>query len=284
MKAQLRSLPRVRAVVFDVYGTMLISNSGDVGTAVERAQPQAMDAALVASGLEIQIAPREAVDCLLHAIHRHHERLTAAGIEYPEVDIVEVWADLLGGPGGISPDTVNFCPEDLERLAVEYEMRVNPVWPMPFLQECLASLHEAGLLLGIISNAQFFTQDLFSALMDESLDQLGFDAQLRFYSYQAREAKPGLTLYQRARETFQTLQISADEVLYVGNDMLNDIMPAERLGFRTALFAGDARSLRCRENDPRVEGVTPDLVITHLSQLEDCLNLKKTNTIDECQA
>jgi putative hydrolase of the HAD superfamily len=53
--------------------------------------------------------------------------------------------------------------------------------------------------------------------------------------------------------------------------MLNDIYPAHRSGFQTALFAGDARSLRWRRDDPRCSGLTPDLVVTDLNQVADLL-------------
>jgi putative hydrolase of the HAD superfamily len=53
----------------------------------------------------------------------------------------------------------------------------------------------------------------------------------------------------------------------VGNDMLKDIWPAARLGCKTALFAGDRRSLRLREDDERCRELEPDLVVDDLSQL-----------------
>jgi putative hydrolase of the HAD superfamily len=56
-------------------------------------------------------------------------------------------------------------------------------------------------------------------------------------------------------------------VLYIGNDIRNDIWPADRLGCRTALFAGDARSLRLREDDERLSDVKPDRVVTALGQI-----------------
>ena len=56
-------------------------------------------------------------------------------------------------------------------------------------------------------------------------------------------------------------------VLYLGNDMLNDIYPARTVGFQTALFAGDRRSLRLRKDDPRCAALSPDLVVTDLGQL-----------------
>ena len=51
-------------------------------------------------------------------------------------------------------------------------------------------------------------------------------------------------------------------------------------GMRTALFAGDARSLRMRETDPRVNGVDPDIVLTDLDQLIDCLEPKRRYTTE----
>ena len=49
--------------------------------------------------------------------------------------------------------------------------------------------------------------------------------------------------------------------------MLNDISAASRAGFKTALFAGDRRSLRLREGDPRVRGIMPDRVARRLEDL-----------------
>jgi putative hydrolase of the HAD superfamily len=51
--------------------------------------------------------------------------------------------------------------------------------------------------------------------------------------------------------------------------MLNDIYPAHKLGFQTALFAGDARSLRLRADDSRCLNLSADLILTDLGQLID---------------
>ena len=58
-----------------------------------------------------------------------------------------------------------------------------------------------------------------------------------------------------------------DQVAYIGNDRRNDMAPAQDVGFQTILFAGDARSLRMRDDDPTCNHVQPDLRITHLDQL-----------------
>jgi FMN phosphatase YigB (HAD superfamily) len=52
----------------------------------------------------------------------------------------------------------------------------------------------------------------------------------------------------------------------VGNDALRDLAPARAAGFQTALFAGDARSLRGAE-----QAGEACAVITSLSQLPHLL-------------
>ena len=47
--------------------------------------------------------------------------------------------------------------------------------------------------------------------------------------------------------------------------------PADAVGFQTALFAGDRRSLRLRTEDRRCLDLRPDLVLTDLGQLNQYL-------------
>ena len=78
-------------------------------------------------------------------------------------------------------------------------------------------------------------------------------------------------MFEAAAKNLRELNIHAKSVLYVGNDMLNDIYPAKMAGFKTALFAGDARSLRLRENHPKCQNLSADLVITDLVQVLNLL-------------
>jgi putative hydrolase of the HAD superfamily len=269
----LRPLDGVRAVLFDIYGTLFISTSGDLGagsTAAKRGR--AFEAALRAADLPADCDGEQGVDRLYAAIRGEHDRNRARGVEYPEVDIVEMWRRALSGL--VPPDRLRSAAGrvTLEKVALEYEMRTNPVWPMPHLRECLDFLRQQGFVLGLVSNAQFFTSQLFPALLGAPAGALGFDGHLSCYSYRHGHAKPGLLLYRVAGELLAGRGIQAREVLHVGNDMLKDIRPASALGFRTALYAGDARSLRRREDDPRVRDVVPDLVLTDLLSLKRCLS------------
>lgn len=268
----LRKLPNVRAVLFDVYGTLFISGSGEVGTAVRAACEQALSEAFDALGIATVAEPGQGVEYLFRAIEASHAESRRLGIDYPEVDIVEIWRDVvaeLGRQGVVERSALDSI--DFERLAVQYEARANPCWPMPAMQKCLTQLRHAGIVLGIISNAQFYTAQLFVALLGEPAESWGFDPKMQYYSYRYGRSKPGLGMHRAAVEALSSRGITPDETLYVGNDMLNDVWPACKLGFRTALFAGDGRSLRCREEDQRLASIVPDLVLTDLGQLPGCI-------------
>ncbi|MBD3674599.1 MAG: HAD family hydrolase [Planctomycetaceae bacterium] len=266
-------LDEIKAVLFDIYGTLLISGSGDIGAHAETVPAKALIAAMQAVGLPVLPDPEHGVAVLHETILAHQERHRLEDIQYPEIDILAVWRDVLNRYCEEGWSDVVLTPILCEQLAVEYECRVNPVWPMPGITETIRKMAETGRELGLISNAQFFTPLLFPVLCDASLDDLGFRDDLRFYSYRYLRAKPGEYLYQQAADTLDTLGISPAQTLYVGNDMLKDIWPASTIGFKTALFAGDARSLRCREGDDRVREVHPDLVVTDLRQLLTALGV-----------
>ena len=128
---------------------------------------------------------------------------------------------------------------------------------MPGLKETLAAIRERGLLLGIVSNAQFYTPLLFEAFLGAPPDELGFTPDCCVWSYREREGKPSTALYEKLATALEASSIAPDQTLYVGNDVRNDIRPAQRIGFKTALFAGDQRSLRLRQDDPECAAIKP---------------------------
>ncbi len=272
--ARLRSLRAVRAVLFDIYGTLVISGSGDIGVTAQDRCADAMRGALASVGVPLRetAAGQAAADCLVAQIAGDHAARRRGGVDHPEVDLVEVWRAALGefaARGWLASDPESV---DVPRLALEYEVRVNPVWPMPGVQATLAGLRDRGLAVGLISNAQFFTRALFAAFWGVPCEALGVDPDLVFLSYEHGWAKPSEYLYGRAAAELRSRGISPHDVIYMGNDLLNDVWPAARVGFATALFAGDARSLRTRAGDPRVAGLVPDIVVTELRQLLICLD------------
>lgn len=255
--------PAVRAVLFDVYGTLFISASGDISNGRQRSGTQSLRQLL--EHYHIHRSPEQLRTAFVHSVRAEHQRLKHTGIDFPEVRYEEIWATVLGWKDS----------DRLKEFATAYESIVNPVYPMPGLNRVLTELKTRGIAMGIISNAQFFTPLLFPAFLGKSLDDLGFDTQLCFYSYTFNIAKPATHMYLKAKDVLADRGIPPEAALYTGNDMLNDIYPARRAGFRTLLFAGDKRSLRLREKekekDERVIRLQADGVITQLSQLISCV-------------
>lgn len=272
MQPHTAPLAGIRAVLFDIYGTLVISASGDIGLGGDRNEEEAFGQALAACDLVVTNlhCSLSGPDLLKQTIRAFHSERKTAGIEYPEVEIRQIWRNILARL--LDRDPAALEQGLVERVAVEYECRVNPVWPMPGLAETLSALCDRGLILGIISNAQFYTPLLFDAFLNQSLKDLGFDLQASAFSFRLLEAKPSTRIYEEPLAALRLHQgIEPDQVLYVGNDMLNDIWPAQRCGFRTALFAGDGRSLRLREDDPKIVGIEPDRVVTDLRQIPDLI-------------
>lgn len=270
---RLSKLIGIRAVVFDVYGTLISSGVGDISLATEQDRDQALKATLLDAEIEITNQAAEiAFDKRLHSfIKQAQNERSQQGITYPEVEIREVWQRFLQS---LQEERLisSKAPIDTNTLIVDYESRINPTQAMPGLAETLDNINERGFALSIISNAQFYTPLLFETFLNQDLNALNFCPQCSVWSYQEREGKPSARLYEIASERLMTHHgIEASEVLYIGNDQRNDIWPAQLVGFKTALFAGDALSLRRREEDPNCKDVIADLELTDLRQISECI-------------
>ena len=257
-----RPLPRQpEAVLFDIYGTLFTSASGDISTIDQRDSTPAVAASLDHIGARPLGKEATAVLALQFRaeIARDHRRSRSAGIRFPEVDVREIWrraaADL----------TILDGAELIERFALCYEMSANPVWPMPGAAALLSRLR-GRLPIGIVSNAQFYTPLLFPGLLELTIDELGFRPDLVSFSYDHGIAKPDPHLFDCPLAALSGQGIDSSGVVYVGNDMLNDVATATSAGCMTILFAGDRRSLRLRENHPAVGSLAPDSVVQTLEQ------------------
>jgi len=249
---------KIQCVMFDIYGTLFVSESGDINISKKESKGTWKIERLLQK-FDIRETPQALFENLFNEIEKKHEVLRENGIDYPEVEIDQIWMRILG----------NRSPEEIRAFALEFELIVNPAYPMPHLKQMLSGLKDRNILMGIISNAQFYTPYLFNGFLNSNSKDLGFHPILTLYSYKFGYAKPSTFMFQIAADRLENRRIPAHSTLYIGNDMLNDIYPAKQIGFKTALFAGDARSLRLRKDDPRCKNLAADLVITDLGQLLD---------------
>jgi putative hydrolase of the HAD superfamily len=257
----------IRCILFDIYGTLFISGSGDISIG-RRQSRQTIYFKKLMDRYHLKNDPQTLLNEFFSVIDGEHERLKKNGVDFPEVEIERIWAKVLDIE----------ALEEARTFAMEFEMIVNPAYPMPNLEKTLSACRQSHVQMGIISNAQFFTPYLFHWFFDSDPERLGFNRDLIFYSYKTGHAKPSTTMFEIAAENLEHMDIPAYSVLYIGNDMLNDVLPAKKTGFKTALFAGDARSLRLRKDHPECQNLSPDIIVTDLIQLLEYV----PNWIDEC--
>ena len=252
---------KIKCILFDIYGTLFISGSGDIGT-VKKVLKETEKIENLLKKFKIKRNAKTLLNNFFDIIEKQHEKSREKGIDYPEIETDKIWTLVLNSKN----------PDIARAFALEFELIVNPVYPMPNLKEVLRELKNRYIILGIISNAQFFTPYLFEWFLKSDLKNLGFEPDLILFSYKFGHAKPSSFLFEVASSRLKDMNIPKDSVLYVGNDMLNDIFPAQKEGFKTGLFAGDARSLRLRSDEPICENLSTDIVITDLVQLLDYLD------------
>jgi putative hydrolase of the HAD superfamily len=272
----LSPLADIKAVVFDIYGTLLVSSSGDVGTDPafsdqSRTTDAKLDQILDDCGTDLVTA----MGGLKAKIKSEHQSLRASGIPFPEIEICSLWKSVLNPDASAEPPKngqgQGVGLDDLKEISLRAELLTNPVWKMPGFDRCLGAIGDQQIELGIISNAQFYTLPILEALAGKTLDELGFRRQLSHFSFRMGRAKPDTFLYEVAAKSLARFGITPRQTLYVGNDVTKDMIPAHEVGFRTGLFAGDKRSLRCGDHGDPHHHPSIDLIFTDLEQITTVL-------------
>jgi 2-haloalkanoic acid dehalogenase type II len=217
----------VKAVVFDLYGTLV---SGDVN------------------------AKREDLDEALSRILRQadHE------VYYQEVEAARHMAFFIDYPRGRADTPQQFYARVLERL----EIPVDPELVDRLAREAtelervrlyedvvptINALKSQGIRTAVLTTVPSW---LFKTVLDDNGVKIDFICTAR----EAKAVKPNPRIY---RTVLQKLGVKPSEALMVGDTPEIDIVPAKKLGMKTALL--------CREAKKTVKEV--DHVVTSLRQL-----------------
>ena len=223
-----------------------------------------------ANGEEERQILRHLLRSFTFSIKQCHKMAKAQNIRFPEVNIIEIWERVVHC--AMNQHLVKADGYDkIKCLTFVFEVLSNKVYPMPGMKEILSAMNDKGIAVGIVSNAQFYTPIIMNYFLyhkngNDSIE--GIDPHLQIFSYKEKAAKPETLLFHRVLQRLESKHnIKPHECLFVGNDMYKDIWPAQQMGIKTALFAGDKRSLRLRTEKPELENVRPDFTITELSQL-----------------
>lgn len=279
LKPFVRKDTGIKAFVFDVYGTLLISDSGDIDESVLSTSNlieafRASDIKFTENGDSSKELLQQILNEFRLSVKEFHEQERSPDKPYPEIDISAVWEDILKAH---QKQLIIENPLCIKCFVFVFEVLSNHIYPMPGMKELLGRLEMLKYPLGIISNAQFYTPVILNYFLHDSVSEneqvAPFDPDLTVFSYKHMRSKPDMYLFQLLKDQCQQKYgLFPDEILFIGNDMFRDIYPAFLAGFKTALFAGDTKSLRLRQDKPELKKIVPDFIITDLMQLLTILN------------
>jgi putative hydrolase of the HAD superfamily len=276
----------VRAVIFDVYGTLVDYWKPEFATESSRQESLLRAFGQTAEYFKMntvlqEINPQETPDKTLHGFYHglialQHEKSLRKGIAFPEVRIESVWQIILMMLQRHGYDIGQHDLGDLGELArcVGYYYHFQSLGRglFPGVVSMLTELKAANIRTGIVSNGQFYTPiDLSLFVRDQSEgaydDYLElFEPDFVVFSYELGMAKPNQALLRKLFDAFFEYQILPAQTVFAGNDLSADIIPAQDAGMKTAFFTGDSRSTFLHDC---AEKVVPDLTIRAWDELAD---------------
>ncbi|MDR1890686.1 MAG: HAD family hydrolase [Puniceicoccales bacterium] len=268
----MKKLSDIRAVIFDVYGTLFTTKSShsslpESGTQFDGIIVEALEEA----DFDVFEHDVSLSNLYMEHIRAHYGIRQAEDIAYPEINICDVWQDFLNElfvDGIIDGDLTE---RSIRRVIMCYECKVNPVWPVKRSLEFIRNLQDNDVYSGIIATAQFYTPTIMEILYQNSLETLGFKRSICIWSYEYRHRKPSPVLFDLCEKKLRDFGINPQEVIYVGNDMFNDILPARKVGFKTAFFTGNANSTRLHEDIAECANIKPTIIFNSFDQLANCI-------------
>jgi FMN phosphatase YigB (HAD superfamily) len=279
-------LPQVRAVLWNVYGTLLRIAGGELW--FEHPQKFVMSAALDKTIQEFKMwasmsrQPGQPADYLKHlydSVLIEHRAVPGGTERYPEVGADRVWEALIkkllqkdykfdagffGSLNEFSRKVAYFFHASLQGTACYKEAAV-----------ALQHLAKKGVKQGLLADGQCFTRvqlqrGLAAQDRNIALDKL-LDKDLIFLSYEIRGRKPSERLFRQVANALNQQGLAPNQVLHVGTSIPRDLVPARRLGMRTALFARDRTSLQASAEQLKEPISRPDVLLTKLSQIAEVI-------------
>ncbi len=280
-----KPLPKIKAVMWNVYGTLLRISDGEL--LFQHPQAIRMEVALDKTIQEFNMwnsmtrKPGKPWEYMQQKYLQVMDELKMASSgrkgDMIEVNSAQLWRKLLGmlDKKDYQYDTALYGDMDelSEKVAYFFHSSLQGVEAAPGALATLQALSAAGFRQTLFADAQPFT----IAQLIHSLRQQGavaspdslFDTSLHTLSYIEGVRKPSRTMYLRAMDRFNKLGLEPEEILYVSSRVRDDLAPAKALGIRTALYAAEKLSLQASPEDMKDPAMKPDRLLTELTQVRD---------------
>jgi len=285
----LEKLPDIRAVTWSVYGTLLLPTDG-------RLQPIVPDRLRMEVALEKTIhefnmwnsmsrkpgAPWEYMLQQFESLVEDQKFTSPVRKgESAEADLAHVWRRLIERlqqkDYTWDERTLGDIDEFGEKVAYFFQSCLQGLAASPNALVALSHVRRAGCKQGLIADGQSFTLvQLVRALRVQgkapSLSKL-FSSGCVSLSYAIGVRQPAESLFEACLETLDEWGISPSHVLHVASRLKEELAPAKRLGLKTALYAGDKRSLEATAAEIADPALRPDRILTDLRQIRQIVKV-----------
>ncbi len=282
VKPHLKRLPRVRAVTWNVYGTLLAVGGGDL--VFQHANDFVMNVALDKTVQEFKMwasmsrKPGQPADYMkiIYEQTLDEQRMAPPGERHPETAADRLWETivkkLFQKDYQFDANFYGSLNEYSRKVAFFFHASLQGTCAYPGAAAALRHVAGTGLAQGFLADAQCFTavqlQRGLAAQEPVNLDE-AVPPDLRALSYELRGRKPSERLFRHSLQQLAKRGISPDQVLHVGSRVAQDLVPAKRMGMKTALFAGDRASLLATAEQLKEGPGRPDVLLSELSQITE---------------
>jgi putative hydrolase of the HAD superfamily len=212
----------IRAVIFDVYGTLL-----EVGPPPPDADTRWQLLCQDLLHMEPRLSRLNFSAASSKVMARHHQAARARGIPWPEAHWPSVVTEVV-------PELAQLSRHDQEEFLFRQMQTDHSTRMAAETAAALRWLKERPILLGIASNAQAYTvRELKESLAAHALGMDLFEPDLCFWSFEHGFSKPDPHVFQTLTARLAALGISPRDTLMVGDRLDNDIEPVRAWGWQT---------------------------------------------------
>jgi len=285
-RAHVAAIGGLRAVTWSIYGTLTAISGGEL--LFEHPQKFIMDLALEKTVQEFKMwgsmsrkpgQPSEYMGQLYNKALTELRMVASPGEKHPEILSERIWENilkkLLQKDYKFDAGFFGSLNEYSRKIAFYFHASLQGTACYDQAAATLKQLKERGIALGLVADAQCFTvvqlqRGLIAQDAAARADAL-FDKDLRALSFEVGARKPSERLFQSLLTALDRRGIAAHEALHVGSRIVQDVVPAKKLGMRTALFAGDRASLCATPKELKDPASRPDVLVTELAQILDVI-------------
>jgi FMN phosphatase YigB (HAD superfamily) len=286
-RPHLKKLHGVKAVLWNVYGTLLSISGGELW--FTHPQPFAMQVALDKTVQEFKMwgsmsrrpgQPGEYLgDQYEQALLKQRMASGTGHEKLPEVASELLWQSLIKllcqKEYSWDVPRLGSLNEFTRKVAYFFHRSLQGTACYAGAADAMLTVGSRGLRQGLLADAQPFTAVQLQRGLAEQvpairLDDL-LDDGLRFLSCEMRGRKPSERIFRKLQAALREQDLEPEQVLHVGNSLTRDLAPARRLGMRTALYAGDKNSLQATPEQVKEPASRPDVLLSELTQIAEVI-------------